>query len=78
MKISAVNAKNQKAVNKAVKFLIAYNSLNDLRDKADNEGNEKEYRKLDRKCEIAFDKYQEAIWCLPKREISKIETSPLY
>lgn len=78
MKISAVNAKNQKAVNKAVKFLIAYNSLNDLRDKADNEGNEKEYRKLDRKCEMAFDKYQESIWDLPKREISKIETSPLY
>jgi hypothetical protein len=78
MEITAVNTKNQKAVNKAVKMLIAYNSLNDLRDKADNEGNEKEYRKLDRKCEIAFDKYQEAVWCLPKREISKIENSTLY
>jgi hypothetical protein len=78
IKIQAVNAKNQKAVNKAVKFLIAYNSLNNLRDKADNEGNEKEYRKLDRKCEIAFDKYQECIWDLPKREITKIEKSPLY
>jgi hypothetical protein len=78
MEITAVNTKNQKAVNKAVKMLIAYNCLNDLRDKADNEGNEKEYRKLDRKCEIAFDKYQEAVCCLPKREITKIETSPLY
>jgi putative IMPACT (imprinted ancient) family translation regulator len=78
MEITAVTKKNQKQVNKAVKCLIAYNSLNDLRNLADNECDEKLTAKFDRKCELAWDKYCEAIYYLPKREIQKIEKSTLY
>jgi hypothetical protein len=78
MTISAINKKNQKAVNKAVKCLIAYNQLNDLRNLADDDCNQKLIEKLDNKCSNAWDKYNDAIYDLPKREIQKIETSPLY
>ena len=73
MKIIAKNKKNQSAVNKAVKFLIRYNENNDLRDKADGNGDEKLYAKFDRICELAYDNYLEAISELPKTEINAIE-----
>lgn len=73
MKIIAKNKKNQSAVNKAVKFLIRYNENNDLRDKADGEGDEKLYAKFDRICEVAYDNYLDAISELPQTEIKAIE-----
>jgi len=73
MKIIANNKKNQAQVNKAVKFLIRYNENNDLRNKADGEGDEKLCAKFDRICEIAFDNYLDAISELPKTEINAIE-----
>jgi ribosome assembly protein YihI (activator of Der GTPase) len=76
--ITAVNKKHQKQVNKAVKCLIAYNALNDLRNLADDDCNEKLVEKLDNKCAIAWDKYYDAIYDLPKRELDKIEKSILY
>ena len=78
MTISAINKKNQKAVNKAVKLLIAYNQLNDLRNLADDDCNQKLIEKLDNKCSNAWDKYNDAIYDLPKREIEQIEKSDLY
>lgn len=71
--IKALNAKNQKLVNKASKLLIAYNSLNDLRNIADGNGDEKAYNKLDKQCENAFDRYLWACDELPKREVKNIE-----
>jgi hypothetical protein len=73
MKISAITRKNQAQVNKAVKYLVKYNELNDLRNIADANANEKEYNKYERQCGKAFDNYLEAICDLPKREIAQIE-----
>jgi hypothetical protein len=73
MKISAITRKNQAQVNKAVKYLVKYNELNDLRNIADGNGNEKEYNKLDNQCARCFDNYLEVIDELPKREIAQIE-----
>jgi hypothetical protein len=78
MTITAVNKKHQKQVNKAVKCLIAYNNLNDLRNLAYDDCNEKLTEKLDNKCAIAWDKYYDAKFDLPKREVDQIEKSDLY
>jgi ribosome assembly protein YihI (activator of Der GTPase) len=78
MTITAVNKKHQKQVNKAVKCLIAYNNLNDLRNLAYDDCNEKLVEKLDNKCAIAWDKYYDAKFDLPKREVDQIEKSDLY
>ena len=76
--ITAVNKKHQKQVNKAVKCLIAYNALNDLRNLAYDKCDDKLTERFDRKCELAWDKYYDAIYELPKRELDKIEKSILY
>jgi putative IMPACT (imprinted ancient) family translation regulator len=76
--ITAVNKKHQKQVNKAVKCLIAYNALNDLRNLAYDECDDKLTERFDRKCEAAWDKYYDARFDLPKREIDQIEKSILY
>jgi putative IMPACT (imprinted ancient) family translation regulator len=76
--ITAVNKKHQKQVNKAVKCLLAYNALNDLRNLAYDECDDKLTERFDRKCEAAWDKYYDAIYDLPKRELDKIEKSILY
>jgi hypothetical protein len=76
--MKAKTIKNQSLLNKVVKALEKYNQLNNLRDKADNEGNEREYKKLDNKCLNAFDKYLELLNELPKYEQTRIEKSDLY
>lgn len=73
MQIQAITKRNQKAVNKAVKALLRYNEANELRDKADNEGNTKEFNKYDRICQNSFDAYLDACEYLPKREVKQIE-----
>jgi hypothetical protein len=70
--------KNKVIFNKVLKALNNYNMLNNLRDAAHNEGNDKEYKKLDNKCLNAFDKYTELLEQLPKYEQIKIEKSDLY
>lgn len=76
--MEAIKTKNSKLFNKVVKALVKYNELNDLRDKADDCGNDKEYNKLDKKCEVAFDSYLELLQELPKYEQTRIEKSELY
>lgn len=76
--VTAINKAHQSKVNRACAWLSKYNSLNDLRDIADGEGNEKEYRKLDRQCANAFDKYLDILDELPSREKNNIEKSELY
>lgn len=73
MKIIAINKKHQSKVNRAVKNLIRYNALNDLRNIADDNGEEKLYKKLDRQCLNIFDKYLDIVSELPSREKIKIE-----
>jgi hypothetical protein len=71
--ITSLNAKNQKAVNKAVKYLDKYNSTSSARDRAYDNDEEKEGIKLDRKCENLFDQYLTACDELPKRERENLE-----
>lgn len=71
--ITSLNAKNQKAVNKAVMYLDKYNSTSSARDRAYDNDEEKEGSKLDRKCENLFDQYLTACDELPKRERENLE-----
>jgi hypothetical protein len=76
--MKAINKTYQSKVNRAINNLIKYNSLNDLRNAADGNCDEKEYRKLDKQCIAIFDKYLEIVLELPKRERQQIEKSELY
>ena len=69
MVIEAIKSKNQGKVNRAVNWLLKYNTAND---------NEKMYDKYDKVCEKTFDKYLDAMWHLPKYEQKQIEKSKLY
>jgi CRISPR/Cas system CSM-associated protein Csm4 (group 5 of RAMP superfamily) len=71
--ITAVNKKNQKLVSKAYNYLAKYDQNNTLRDMADDQDDQKAYKKYDRICIDAFDKYLEALAELPKREADRIE-----
>ena len=76
--MKAINKKHQAMVNRAVKWLEKYNEANDQRDLADGDGDEKMYRKYDRLCEKAWDKYEECTSELPKREVEQILKSELW
>jgi hypothetical protein len=76
--MKSLNVKNSKLFNKVLKSLVKYNELNNLRDKADDCGDDKEYNKLNNKCEIAFSNYLELLQELPKYEQKRIENSELY
>jgi hypothetical protein len=77
-KLTSVNKVHQSKVNKAVKYLIKYNELNDLRNVAYDQCDEKLESRINRKCELAFDKYLDIVTELPKRERDNIEKSELY
>jgi hypothetical protein len=76
--ITAINKAYQSKVNRAAYWLGTYNNFNDLRNKADGNGDEKLYKSLDRKCQQLFDKYLDILSVLPKREVKNIESSSLY
>lgn len=85
MKITAIKSKNQSLVNKAVNYLIWYNTFNNQRDViSDNleeyceEEDSKWWRIMNKKCEDSFDKYQECCEDLPQYEVKNIEKSELY
>ena len=69
----AITKKNQTLVNKAVKWLLAYHKLNDLRNLADDSDNLREFKKLDKQCAAAYERYLDICFQLPKREIKEIE-----
>ena len=69
---------NQSLLNRVVKALVKYNALNNQRDIADNDGDDKMVTKLNNKCENSWDKYQELLQDLPKYEQKRIEKSDLY
>lgn len=71
--MTSKHPKNQSKVNRCVNALAKYYSLNDLRDIADNNGEEKLVNKYNRLCEIAFDKYLNYLEELPKYEQALIE-----
>jgi len=71
--LQAINKKHQTKVNRAVYWITKYSHLNNLRDIADGNGEEKEYKKYDRLCARSFDKYLDYLYELPKREQKQIE-----
>ena len=72
-KLTAITRANQNNVNKAVYWGQKYNVLNDARDRAYDNGNDKLYKQLDRQCEAAFNKHLDYMSELPKREQAKVE-----
>lgn len=76
--IKAIHPKNQRQVNRTLKALIRYNEVNELRQQAEDNDEQKKLSSLNRKCENYFDKYLTELAELPKREIKQIETSKYY
>lgn len=75
--VKAVNPKYQSKVNRVVKLENTYNLLNDkrdmVRDSSELGEDDKQYKKINRMCEMAWDKYYDAKYDLPKREQENIE-----
>jgi hypothetical protein len=71
--LTALTKKNQTNVNKAVYWGFRYNELNDLRDDADGQGDDKLYKKYDRMASDAFNKHLDYMSELPKREQVRVE-----
>ena len=71
--LKAISKKNQKNMDKAIYYDHLYDGLNDERDRADNDGNERLKRQLDRKCEVAYDKYLDYLHQLPMGEQKRVE-----
>jgi hypothetical protein len=72
-KLTAITKKNQTNVNKAIYWGMKYNEINDMRDRADDSGDMKAYRKFDRMAANAFDKHLEFMDSLPKGEQARVE-----
>jgi hypothetical protein len=71
--LTAKTKKNQANLNKAIYWGVEYDKINDLRDRADDSGDEKAYRKYNRMAENAFEKYLGYISQLPKVEQKRVE-----
>ena len=71
---------NQSNLNKAVSWIIKYNAFNNQRDVVEGEYGEdcKEWRRINKKCEDSFQRYEEYCDELPKYEVTRIEKSELY
>ncbi len=73
--MKSINPKNQKLVNKSIKWLLKYKDYNTQRNICDSNGDEKGWNKFNKKCELYYDKYLESTELLPKREIQNIENN---
>lgn len=71
--MDALKQKNQKLVLKALKYNNLYDINNDLRDKANDDGDDKLYKKYDRLCQKYFDIFVETIDELPLYETKRIQ-----
>ena len=82
--MEAINSKHQKQVDKVIKLLKRYNSVNDLRDEQENNTlfedieDDREYRRLNKLCESHYDKFLVAMDELPKIEQQQIYKSKYY
>jgi len=81
----AINPRHQSTLNKAVQWLYKHNAFNDQRDAIENElehsymGEQNTaWRRINKKCEDSFEKYQEYCCDLPVRQVKLIEKSELY
>lgn len=76
--IRAINSKHQSLVTRVYYWLVQYNRANDLRDKSDDQEEPKEWRKHNKRCEVCWDKFEDKLSELPKREQNQIMKSDLY
>ena len=82
--MKAINKRHQSMVNRAVKWIEKYNKANEQRDialelmRSSMTKNAPIWRKYNRLCERAFDKYLECLYELPRREVAQIEKADLY
>ena len=83
-KLKAINPEHQSMVNRCISWLIKYDAANTQLDLAEDISeceyleDDKEYRRLGRRCANTFDKYLEYADELPKREVANIEASDFY
>ena len=84
MRIEAKNPKHQSKLNRAVSYLIKYNALNIERDHIEDESlqdyveDDKEWRRINKKCEDVWERFMTALEVLPKGEQVRITKSELY
>tara|TARA_R110002124_G_scaffold73777_1_gene197901 strand:+ start:41 stop:295 length:255 start_codon:yes stop_codon:yes gene_type:complete len=84
MRVEAKNPKNQSRVNRAMKHLEKYNILNDERDCIENSldvddiEDNKDWKRVNKRCEDVWDKFLTALEELPKGEQNRITKSELY
>lgn len=71
--LQAINPKNQKLVDKAIKLHKLYDENSSLRDIADDNDDVKLYKKYDKLCEKYFNGYLDIIYDLPKGQAKAIE-----
>ena len=71
--IVAKSKKNQSNINKAVEWGFKYDKANDLRDKADDNGDIKAFKAANRLCESSFDKHLDYMSEVPKTEQKRVE-----
>ena len=80
---TAVKSKNKSLVSKAYKYLIKYNAYNDERDIIECNlecypDESTQWRRINKKCEDSFAKYEDILSELPQYEVKVIEKSELY
>ena len=78
IKVTSITQKNQSLVNKAVNWLNKHDAYNTQRDFISDrlecdEEDSKDWRQINRKCEVSFDKYLNYLEELPKREQNNID-----
>jgi hypothetical protein len=84
MRIEAKNPKHQSKLNRTVSYLIKYNALNIERDHIEDESlqdyveDDKEWRRINKKCEDVWEQFMTALEVLPKGEQVRITKSELY
>jgi hypothetical protein len=82
--VQSINPKYQSLVNKAVAWDIKYEFANEQRDIAydnteyDYAEDDKVWRKWNKQCEKAYDKYLDLLDELPKRERTNVEKQLQY
>ena len=76
--MQVLNPKNKTTVKRAISWLTKYNQLDNMRNEAEANGDEKRYNQLDKQCQNAFDKFLEFMEELPKNQQQIIYNSDLY
>jgi hypothetical protein len=73
IRIIAKTKKNQSNLNKAIEWGLKHNAANDMRNRADDNGDLKAYKAANKLCENTFEKYLDYLSELPKSEQKRVE-----